>query len=222
MKKMSHFFTTTQGQFFGSLGLIIVLLFGYYFYSMSTTPTSVATSDVTVTSTDHVRGAKDGKVTLVEFADFQCPACSVWSPMVSQVLNDNKDVLKVVYRNFPLVQIHRNALPAAKAAEAAALQGKFWEMHDLLYQKQEEWANTLNSRDYFLTYATTLRLDTQKFLKDMDSPAIEAKILAELKEGTRLEVQGTPTFFLNGKKLEGVTNLASFNKAIKDAAAAVK
>lgn len=219
---MSHFFTTTQGQFFGSLGLIIVLLFGYYFYSMSTTPTSVATSDVTVTSTDHVRGAKDGKVTLVEFADFQCPACSVWSPMVSQVLNDNKDVLKVVYRNFPLVQIHRNALPAAKAAEAAALQGKFWEMHDLLYQKQEEWANTLNSRDYFLTYATTLRLDTQKFLKDMDSPAIEAKILAELKEGTRLEVQGTPTFFLNGKKLEGVTNLASFNKAIKDAAAAVK
>lgn len=221
MKKMSHFFKTAQGQFLGSLGLIIVLLFAYYFYSMSTNPASTSkVAEVVVTQTDHVRGAKDGKVTLVEFGDFQCPACGAWAPMVQQVLSDNKDTLKLVFRHFPLTQIHRNALPAAKAAEAAGLQGKFWEMYDILYQKQEEWSNALNSRQYFLTYATTLGLDTKKFVTDMDSKSVEEKILAELKEGTNLDIQGTPTFFINGKKMEGVTDLSSFNKAIKDAAVA--
>lgn len=222
MKKMSHFFKTTQGQFVGSLGIIIVLLFAYYFYATTTNPTIVAPTEITITDTDHVRGAKDGVVTLVEFADFQCPACAAWGPMVQQVLNDNKDTLKVVFRNFPLTQIHRNALPAAKAAEAAALQGKFWEMHDILYQKQDEWSGVPNTKNLFLTYATTIGLDTKKFLVDIESKAIEDKILAELKEGVRLGVQGTPSFFLNGQKLEGITNLASFNKAIKDAVTAAK
>ncbi len=219
MKKMSHFFTTTQGQFLGSVGLIIVLLFAYYFYETSTNPEVTTPADITISTTDHVKGAKNGTVTLVEFADFQCPACSAWSSIVQQAMNDNKDTLKVVFRNFPLTQIHRNALPAAKAAEAAALQGKFWEMHDMLYQKQQEWSGALNVRDYFLTYATTLRLDTKKFVADMDSKAVEEKILAEMKEAVRLDVPGTPTFFVNGKKMENVTDLASFNKVIKEAAA---
>lgn len=219
MKKMSHFFKTTEGQFLGSVGLIIVLLFGYYLYASPSSPVDIATSDIVITQTDHVRGAKDGKVTLVEFGDFQCPACGAWEPIVRQALSDNKDILKVTFRHFPLVQLHRNALLAAKATEAASLQGKFWEMHDIIYDKQEEWSESLNARQFFVTYANTLGLDTKKFADDIDSKAIEEKILAELKEGTRLGVQGTPTFFLNGKKLEGVTNLAGFNKAIKDAAA---
>lgn len=218
MKKMSHFFKTTQGQFLGSIGLIIVLLFAYYFYAMSSSPAVNDTPDVVITQSDHVRGAKDGKVTLVEFGDFQCPACGAWEPMIRQVLADNKDTLKMSYRHFPLTQIHRNALISAKASEAASLQGKFWEMHDMLYDKQEEWSESLNARDFILTYATTLGLNATKFKTDLDSKAIEDKILAELKEGTRLGIQGTPTFFLNGKKLENVTDLASFNKAIKEAA----
>jgi protein-disulfide isomerase len=220
MKTMSHFLKTAQGQFLASIGLIIILLLGYYFYATPSSTGSDTPVDIVVSKTDHVRGAKDGKVTLVEFGDFQCPACGAYEPIVRQVLADNKDVLRVSFRHFPLMQLHRNALLAAKASEAASLQGKFWEMHDIIYDKQEEWSGSLNARDFFVGYATTLGLDTKKFSVDLESKAIEDKILAEFKEGVKLGVQGTPTFFLNGKKLENVGDLASFNKAVKAAAEA--
>lgn len=221
MKKMSHFFlNTTEGKFLGSIGLIMVLLFGYYFYAAPAASTT-NTTPVVITQTDHVRGAKDGKVTLVEFGDFQCPACGAYEPIVRQVLADNKDTLKFSFRHFPLTQIHKNALLAAKASEAAALQGKFWEMHDTLYDKQEEWGEALNARDFIMMYANTIKLDITKFTSDLESKTLEDKILAEYKEGTSLGIQGTPTFFLNGKKLESnPRNLAEFNTAIKDAATA--
>jgi protein-disulfide isomerase len=117
------------------------------------------------------------------------------------------------------MQIHHNALLAAKASEAASNQGKFWEMHDILYDKQKEWEGTLNARDFFLTYATTLGLDTVQFLKDLDDPAIESKILAEYKEGVNLGVNSTPTFFINGKKLdENPRSVEEFNTVIQAAA----
>ena len=219
MKTMSHFLKTTQGQFLASIGIIIIVLFGYYFYATANTPEE-KTVDIILTQTDHVRGAKDGKLTLVEFGDFQCPACGAYEPIVRQVLADNKAVLKVSFRHFPLTQLHKNALLAAKATEAASVQGKFWEMHDLIYDKQEEWSESINARDFFLTYATTLGLDTTKFLSDLNSKAVEDKIMAEYQEGIKLGVQGTPTFFLNGKKLENVGSLEAFNKVVKDAAAA--
>ena len=224
MKKLSRFLQTTEGKFLGSIVIIIGLLFGYYFYATETTPngggTATSTENVTISTTDHVRGAKQGKVTLVEFGDFQCPACGAYEPIVRQVLADNKDSLTVVFRHFPLYQLHRNALLAAKASEAAAVQGKFWEMHDILYDKQEEWGEALNARDFITSYATTIGLDTVKFSKDIDTQAIEDKILAEYKEGTNLGIQGTPTFFLNGKKVDpNPRDLASFNKMIKDAIA---
>jgi len=223
MKYIPRSLKTTQGKFISTIVVILVALFGYYFFASSdTTSSTVAGEQIVVSATDHVRGAKDGKVTLVEFGDFQCPACGAFEPVVRQVLADNKDTLKIVYKHFPLTQIHRNALPAAKATEAAALQGKFWEMHDKLYSKQEEWSGAMNSRDYFLTYATTIGLDTKKFLADYDNTALEEKILAEFREGVKLGIQGTPTFFVNGKQLENVRDLAGFNKAIKDAAQAVK
>ncbi len=136
---------------------------------------------------------------------------------VKQVLADNKDTLKLVYRHFPLTQIHKNALGAAIATEAAGVQGKFWEMHDILYDKQEEWGNALNARDYFLTYATTIGLDTKKFQESLSNESLEAKVLAEFREGVRLGVQGTPTFFLNGKKLDNPLDLARFNSLVKEA-----
>lgn len=217
---MSHFLATTEGKFLGSIGLIIVLLFGYYFYATSVNPKITNNESVVITQTDHVRGAKNGKVTLVEFGDFQCPACGAYEPIIRQVLADNKDTLKFSFRHFPLTQMHKNALLAAKASEAAALQGKFWEMHDILYDKQEEWGEALNARDFILTYANTINLDVKKFTTDLDKKEIEDKILAEYKEGVSLGIQGTPTFFVNGKKVENnVRDLASFNLMIKNAAA---
>jgi protein-disulfide isomerase len=220
MKKMSQFFLkTTEGKFLGSVGLIVVLLFGYYFYSTSINPeVATNTTPVVITQTDHVRGAKDGKVTLVEFGDFQCPACAAFEPIIRQVMTDNKDILKFSFRHFPLTQIHKNALLAAKASEAAGLQGKFWEMHDILYDKQDEWGEALNARDFIMLYANTIKVDIKKFSNDIEDKKLEDKILAEFKEGVKLGVQGTPTFFLNGKKIENnPRNLAEFNKLIKEA-----
>jgi protein-disulfide isomerase len=103
--------------------------------------------------------------------------------------------------------------------EAAGLQGKFWEMHDMLYDKQAEWSTGINARDIIMNYASVLKLDTKKFADDLNSKAIEEKILAELKEGTALDVQGTPTFFLNGKKIDNPSSLEAFDKLIREAAA---
>ncbi len=212
--------STTEGKFLSAVVLIIVALFAYYFYSGAPSSSNGEMADIVISETDHVRGAKDGKVTLVEFGDFQCPACAAYGSIMKQVLDDNKDTLKIVYRHFPLTQIHKNALGAAIATEAAGVQGKFWEMHDILYDKQDEWGNALNARDYFLTYATTIGLDTRKFQESLSNESLEAKVLAEFREGVRLGVQGTPTFFLNGKKLNGPLDLAKFNALIKEAAAA--
>lgn len=213
---LPRFVTTTEGKFLSAVILIIIALFAYYFYAA---PSSSDGGGATISfgENDHVRGAVNGTVTLVKFVDFQCPACRAYEPVVKQVMAENPTTLKVVHRNFPLTQIHKNALPAAIAAEAAGLQGKFWEMSDMLYEKQTEWGGALNARDYFLTYATTLGLDTQKFQADLSDASLESRILAEYKEGIRLQVQGTPTFFLNGKKLENPVDVAAFNELIKEA-----
>jgi protein-disulfide isomerase len=217
MKKLSLFLKKPEGKLIGGIALIIVLLFGYYFYAVSN-GVAAPVKDIIVSDTDHVRGALDGKVTLVEFGDFQCPACGAYEPIVRQVIKDNPAILKVVFRHFPLTQIHQNALLAAKASEAASIQGKFWEMHDMLYDNQKTWADTINARQFFLTYAVTLKLDVTKFTTDMDSPGVEAKVLAEYKEGTQLGIQGTPTFFVNGKMIQNPQSVEAFDTLIRDAA----
>lgn len=218
MKKLHHHLKSTEGKFAIGLGIVIVLLFAYYFFATSNT-SSTKVSEISITKTDHVRGAVDGKVTLVEFGDFQCPACAAYEPLVRQALADNKTSLKVVFKHFPLTQIHQNALIGAKAAEAAGLQGKFWEMHDMLYDKQSEWSTGLTARDMIMGYAAALKLDTKKFAEDLNSKVVEDKIFAEAKEGTTLEVEGTPTFFLNGKKIDSPRSLEAFDKLIREEAA---
>ncbi len=213
--KLPHFFRTTEGKFVTFLAVLIALAFAYYFYA---TNGAAPAPQVTITEQDHVRGAAGAKVTLVEFGDFQCPACGAYEPLIRQVLADNPETLQLVYRHFPLTQIHPNALLSSKAAEAAGLQGKFWEMHDKLYENQTEWSSTLNVRDYMLAYARSIGLDTKKFEADLSNPALEEKILAEYREGINLGVQGTPTFFLNGKKIQNPSSPEEFNALIREAA----
>jgi protein-disulfide isomerase len=205
----------------GKLGIAfvtaLIAIFAYYFYAMSTQP-AMPVGQVEIKQTDHIRGATGAKVTLVEFGDFQCPACAAYEPLVRQVLADNKDSLQVVFRHFPLTQIHQNALLAARASEAAGLQGKFWEMHDMLYDYQKSWSGLLNAREIFVSYAATLGLDVAQFSADMDSSVVEEKILAEYREGTKLGVGGTPTFFINGKMIESPSSLEEFDALIKAAA----
>jgi protein-disulfide isomerase len=217
MRNLSHFLKTTEGKFVTFIVVVIALAFAYYFYAMSM-KTNGPAPEVKVTESDHVRGNLTGTVTLVEFGDLQCPACAAYEPIIRQVAADNADILKVVFKHFPLTQIHPNALLAAKATEAASNQGKFWEMHDMLYDNQKEWQGGLNARDMFVGYATALGLDVSQFTADLNSEAIEEKIVAEYKEGTLLGVQGTPTFFVNGQKIDNPASVEAFNAIIRAAA----
>jgi protein-disulfide isomerase len=150
---------------------------------------------------DHVFGKADSKVVLVEYGDYQCPGCASAYPTVKTLSEKYKDQLAFVFRNFPLTSIHPNAKAAATAAEAAGLQGKFWEMHDQLYESQDSW-KSLNSStrgEYFKTLATKVGVDGNKYDTAYTGESVNKKIAFDLALGKKANVSGTPTFYLNGK-----------------------
>ena len=150
---------------------------------------------------DHVRGSRQAAVQLVEYSDFQCPACGAFEPLVAQVSKYYGDKVAVVYREFPLRQTHRYAQLAAQAAEAAAEQNKFWEYHDLLFARQKSWAGAINVDPVFRSYATELGLDEEQFVADYNSQKVIDRIDQDVRSGTNANIPGTPTFFLNGKRI---------------------
>ena len=149
-------------------------------------------------TTSHSTRALPAPVTVVEFGDFQCPACGYAYPTVKKVMEHYKDDASVafVFRHFPLSQ-HANAIPAAHAAEAAALQGKFWEMGDLLYTKQGDWGEKTDPSSFFTTYAQTLGLDAAKFKTDSASTMVADTVANDLKDALALSLDHTPTFIIN-------------------------
>jgi len=169
---------------------------------------------------DWIKGIplKDAKVILIEYSDFQCPACAAYYSMVKQIGKEFKNV-SVVYRHFPLSQ-HANARPAAQAAEAAGKQGKFWEMHDMLFENQTIWSGLTSADETFNTYARTLGLDVEKFKTDFNSAEIKTKIEADYQSGAD-QIDGTPTFFLNDKKLQNPKNYDEFRSIIQQAGGAI-
>lgn len=177
---------------------------------------------VTVLPSDHSKGNQNAKITLIEYSDFQCPACGVYYPLVKQVYLDYKDSLILVSRNFPLKQLHKNAENAAHAAEAAAQQGKFWEMHDLLFERQKEWSDQADVKKIFVQYAKELKLDSQKFENDFSSREVQKKIDADYESGMKAGVNATPSFFLNGKKIDVPRDYQEFRQIIEDALSQTK
>jgi len=155
------------------------------------------------TIADHVFGNKDSKVTLIEYGDFQCPGCGGLHPSLKPVVEANKDNIAFIFRNFPLSSIHPNALAAASAAEAAGMQGKFWEMHDMLFENQNDWSNAKAEErsGIFEKYAKELGLNMNTFNKDIKSAAVADKIKRDQALGKKADVSSTPTLVLNGKKL---------------------
>jgi len=154
------------------------------------------------------------KVVVIEYSDFECPACRSFFPIVRSLKAKYKDEVVFIYRHFPLIEIHPKALIAAQAAEAAGKQGKFWEMHDLLFEKQDEWKNAPNPKEFFLSYAKDLNLDLEKFEKDFENQEIKEKILNERNEALKLGLQGTPSFFVN-KRLVILTGYDSLEREIE-------
>ena len=160
-----------------------------------------------VTKDDWIRGNVNAPVTLVEYSDFQCPACGSAYPVLKQIEKDFGDSLRVVYRHYPLPQ-HLNSTLAAQAAEAAGKQNKFWEMHDKLFETQTDWSNKTNAEaeQIFAGYAEAFGLDKNKFTQDFNSAEISTKISASRAGGDSSGVNSTPTFFLDGQPL----NLKTF------------
>lgn len=166
---------------------------------------------------NHTFGKGSKNVTLVEYGDFQCPACGSYYPIIKQLKNDFKNEIKFQFRSFPLPS-HQNAFAAHRAAEAATAQNKFWEMHDILYENQQSWANSSSPYAMFEGYAQALGLDTVKFKQAFESPQVNAVINADKKAGVDLGVNSTPTFFLDGKELDPEpTTLKDFSNLISDA-----
>lgn len=170
-----------------------------------------------VTSSDWQRGATStSKVTLVEYTDFQCPACGAYYPVVKQLEGEFADSLTLVVRHYPLPQ-HQNAKPAARAAEAAGKQGKFWDMFDALFSRQSEWSGLSDPKPSFIAYAKAIGLNEAQFLADYSSSSFDSKIQADIDSGTASGVLGTPSFYLNGVKIDNPSSYDVFKVAVKNA-----
>ncbi len=148
----------------------------------------------------HVKGVEGAAITLEEFGDFQCPPCGNLHTSLLKIEDDYGARLRVIFRNFPL-SMHKNAFAAARAAEAAQDQGKYWAMHDLIYANQKEWSDSPEPRPMFQNYARRLDLDVERFKTDMEKSETAARIVADQRRGNSLGVNGTPTVFINGREL---------------------
>jgi protein-disulfide isomerase len=150
---------------------------------------------------DHIKGNPAASVTLVEYSDFQCPACASFQPIVNELLAQYGSQIKFEYKHFPL-PIHNFAQQAAVAAEAASQQDKFFEFHDMLFEKQQEWSKSATPQVFFAQYAEDLGLDVEKFKTHQNSSVLRDAVRADLAEAREFGLTGTPTFFLNGERMQ--------------------
>lgn len=221
-------------RFLAILGVIVVLFLGIIVFNNQKKNNDSSKNASTSSVTQHFEGNATAKVTLQEYGDYECPVCESYYPVVQAVQEKYKDTVRFQFSNLPLLQIHPNAFAGARAAEAADLQGKFWEMHDLLYQSTnwQEWSTSSNPVPYFKTYAQQLGLDYAKFQKDFASSAVNDKINADISAFKKTgESMGTPSFFINGKNypnsefVDATTNAPSveaFSKVLDEALKSAK
>lgn len=206
----------------GISSIVFLSLFGLLIFFVkqnnqkAVEPSSIESVEISE-NTGWVRGSDDSKVTLVEFGDFQCPACRAFHPVVKELLASYEEgQIKFIFKHFPLTSIHPNAMIAALAAEAAGNQGKFFEYHDMLYDMQDRWEGLI-AADVdvkFIEFAQDLELDIEQFNADRKDPGTEAKIRANMDEGTNSGVTSTPTFFVNGEKIDNPQNISDFRKIV--------
>ncbi len=168
-----------------------------------------------VTAADHKLGSDSAKVKIIEYADFQCPACANAAPNLTQLVKDYPNQVQVIYRPFPLESIHPTAAISAQAAEAAGKQGKYWEMHDLLFQNQTVWENQPTARDMFASYAQQIGLNVDQFRKDMDSQEIQNLVASEYQQDLNMRLDHTPTMFIDGKEITTPSNYQGYKSLVE-------
>lgn len=159
--------------------------------------------DANIESPDKAKknSSADTVVTLEEFGDYQCPPCGQLHPTLKKLKQEYGANLNFIFRNLPLTKIHQNALAAAQAAEAARIQNRFWEMHDLLYENQSLWKDDINPRSIFIQFAKDLGLNTWEFTRDLDGKQIQMRIEADADAAAKQGIDGTPTILINGRQL---------------------
>ena len=211
---------TGENKFLIGIGIItaILLIAGVFFFSKNQPPPENSNQTIdqntVLANATHTIGDQNAPLNVVEFGDFQCPACAQAEPILKKVLGQNDEKIYFVFRHYPL-STHKNARIAAQAAEAASIQDKFWEMHDLIYENQKEWSDSGDAEEIFFRYAEQIGLDKSKFKDDIDKTT--TTINDDYALGNKVGVKSTPTFFINGKKYSGVVSEATFQQLLDSA-----
>lgn len=206
--------------FWASFIIILILIVWGLIVAMSKTPATPGSNlgePAPVVITDNVIGPSDAPVTLIEYSDYQCPACQTYYFILEKLIASSTVPVRFVYRHFPLSQ-HQNAFKSAMAAEASGVQGKYWEMHKLLFENQSDWESVTDPNTIFIGYAKEIGLDQEKFKTDLESVVLKDKIKANSAEGTKIRIGGTPTFFINGKAITNPAGYDEFKSIIEKSA----
>lgn len=209
-------------QFIAIVIVVVLGLFGIFYFTKDDAQAPASggntSSSASEEGSNNTIGENKKNVVLLEYGDYQCPACGAYYTVVKQVIEKYKEDIKFQFKNFPLQQIHPNARAASRAAEAAGKQNKFWEMHDLLYEQQSTWKQSTAVNGIFESYAKQLNLNIEQYKKDFASEEVNNIINADFSAGTKAGVNSTPTFFLQGKKIEEAPqDLEGFSKLIDQA-----
>lgn len=199
---------------FWGISLVILVLFVWMIVSLAKPNTKPQIINLDINASDIIKGNDTAKYTLLEYSDFQCPACATYQPLVKKLSEEFPNDLKIIFRNFPLSEIHPNANISAYAAQAASTQNKFWEMADILFSRQSEWSALENPEEKFISYAQELNLDIEKFKTDMASATVKDKVSKDRISAENNNLNSTPTFFVNGQKITNPTSYNEFKNAI--------
>lgn len=203
------------------LTVVILGLAGLFIFTRNkaNAPSAGGGTSSASTTSNHTEGGNAKKVSLIVYGDFQCPACEQMYPIEKQVVQKYYNDISFTFRHFPLDSIHPNARAASRAAEAAGLQGKFFEMHNSLYENQSLWVSQSDPLPSFVQLATALNLNIDKFKTDFASEAVNSTINADLNQGKKDSIEGTPTYILNGQKLnnQDISSVDKFSAKIDEA-----
>lgn len=203
MSNTSNKYRNNKIKIAAGIALVVLLIVSFVISQKSKKIDPAIINSVAVTEpTAHVKGNLESELTLIEYSDFQCPACKNAAPQIQSLVDQHGESFQLEYRHFPLRSIHPNAQIGAQAAEAAGMQGKFWEMHDMLFDKQSEWSESFNPKRFFAEYATELGISPERLLYDLESDTVKSIVNAQFDEASELGLPGTPSFVLNGEQID--------------------
>lgn len=209
-----------ETKLFGGIILATLVIVGVavFFLSQPVAPPKPVDEKLLIRDDSPRTSTASAAISLVEFGDYQCPACGAYSPFVKKILENFKDSVTFVFREYPL-SIHPNAAITSQAAVAAGKQGKYWEMHDMLYEKQAQWSESGTAKELLLGYAKDIGLDVPQFAKDLESAEVKEAVQAGIRDGNALGINATPTFYLDRLKITNPTNYVEFETLVKQALA---